>query len=144
MASEVRKAAPDSMSSGSSSQDLDGLTPKYKVPIIMRLTDKLNIERHLVACVICEFFCSFFLMVSTVEIVRVRFRLNRLRFNSFVGLILVILIIFFSMVVRVSTWWKRFKTSRRKNRTLCTASQYHGVCGFCLPTILVLKSPDRT
>ncbi|KAI6190945.1 hypothetical protein M3Y97_00173700 [Aphelenchoides bicaudatus] len=38
------------------------------MPWLYRLTDRLNFERNLVACVLCEMFCSFFLMYGGFSI----------------------------------------------------------------------------
>lgn len=46
-----------------SERSLAGLAGGPK-PLIFRLTDRLRLDRHLVACVMCEFFCSWFFMVS--------------------------------------------------------------------------------
>ncbi|CAD5227049.1 unnamed protein product [Bursaphelenchus xylophilus] len=77
MSPDVRKSGPpESLSSASSDNNISTLPPP-KLPALFKLADKFNIQRHLVACVMCEFFCSFFLMyggsaISLVQTIQSR------------------------------------------------------------------------
>ncbi|CAD5221910.1 unnamed protein product [Bursaphelenchus okinawaensis] len=59
---------PESLSSASSDNNIAAMQPQPYIPVLFRLADKLKVDRHLVACVMCEFFCSMFFMYGGASI----------------------------------------------------------------------------
>lgn len=61
--------------------------PSYKVhkahrtdsdPFFFKVADRLDWDRNMIACVLCEFFCSFFLIVSFLALLlRLNFSVRR-------------------------------------------------------------------